>query len=33
MPPRLHDWHGFIRPAELGRELTRQGLVPGDERA
>jgi 2-polyprenyl-6-hydroxyphenyl methylase/3-demethylubiquinone-9 3-methyltransferase len=29
MPPRLHDWHRFIRPAELGRELTRQGLVSG----
>ena len=29
MPPRLHDWHKFIRPAELWRELTRQGLVSG----
>jgi len=29
MPPRLHDWHKFIRPAELRRELTHQGLVPG----
>jgi len=29
MPPRLHDWHRFIRPPELRRELERQGLVPG----
>jgi 2-polyprenyl-6-hydroxyphenyl methylase/3-demethylubiquinone-9 3-methyltransferase len=27
MPPRLHDWNRFIRPAELRRELERQGLV------
>jgi 2-polyprenyl-6-hydroxyphenyl methylase/3-demethylubiquinone-9 3-methyltransferase len=29
MPPRLHDWHMFIRPAELRHELEHQGLVPG----
>ena len=29
MPPRLHDWHMFIRPAELRQELKHQGLVPG----
>jgi 2-polyprenyl-6-hydroxyphenyl methylase/3-demethylubiquinone-9 3-methyltransferase len=29
MPPRLHDWHMFIRPAELRGELERRGLVPG----
>jgi 2-polyprenyl-6-hydroxyphenyl methylase/3-demethylubiquinone-9 3-methyltransferase len=29
MPPRLHDWHMFIRPAELRRELEHHGLVPG----
>jgi 2-polyprenyl-6-hydroxyphenyl methylase / 3-demethylubiquinone-9 3-methyltransferase len=29
MPPRLHDWNSFIRPAELRRELGRHGLVPG----
>ena len=27
MPPRLHDWHMFIRPAELRQELERLGLV------
>ncbi len=29
MPPRLHDWNQFIRPAELRRELEHHGLVPG----
>jgi len=29
MPPGLHDWSMFIRPAELERELVRHGLVPG----
>ena len=29
MPPGLHDWKMFIRPAELQRELVRSGLVPG----
>lgn len=29
MPPGLHDWKMFIRPAELQRELVRAGLVPG----
>jgi 2-polyprenyl-6-hydroxyphenyl methylase/3-demethylubiquinone-9 3-methyltransferase len=29
MPPRLHDWHMFIRPAELRRVLEHYGLVPG----
>jgi 2-polyprenyl-6-hydroxyphenyl methylase / 3-demethylubiquinone-9 3-methyltransferase len=29
MPPRLHDWNMFIRPAELERELVQHGLVPG----
>jgi 2-polyprenyl-6-hydroxyphenyl methylase/3-demethylubiquinone-9 3-methyltransferase len=29
MPPRLHDWHMFVRPAELQRELEQHGLVPG----
>ena len=29
MPPRLHDWKMFIRPAELRRELEHHGLVPG----
>jgi 2-polyprenyl-6-hydroxyphenyl methylase / 3-demethylubiquinone-9 3-methyltransferase len=29
MPPGLHDWKLFIRPAELQRELVRHGLVPG----
>jgi 2-polyprenyl-6-hydroxyphenyl methylase / 3-demethylubiquinone-9 3-methyltransferase len=29
MPSRLHDWHMFIRPAELRQELEHQGLVPG----
>ncbi|MGH7516486.1 MAG: bifunctional 2-polyprenyl-6-hydroxyphenol methylase/3-demethylubiquinol 3-O-methyltransferase UbiG [Gemmatimonadales bacterium] len=29
MPPRLHDWKQFIRPAELRRELENHGLVPG----
>jgi len=29
MPPRLHDWNMFIRPAELGRELKQHGLAPG----
>lgn len=29
MPPRLHDWNMFIRPAELRRELEHHGLVPG----
>src|SRR6476646_8991166 len=29
MPPGLHDWKMFIRPAELRRELERHGLVPG----
>jgi 2-polyprenyl-6-hydroxyphenyl methylase/3-demethylubiquinone-9 3-methyltransferase len=28
MPPRLHDWSMFIRPAELRRELEQHGLVP-----
>jgi 2-polyprenyl-6-hydroxyphenyl methylase/3-demethylubiquinone-9 3-methyltransferase len=28
MPPRLHDWNMFIRPAELRRELEQHGLVP-----
>lgn len=29
MPPRLHDWRMFIRPAELRRTLEEHGLVPG----
>jgi len=29
MPPRLHDWHSFIRPAELWHALEHHGLVPG----
>jgi 2-polyprenyl-6-hydroxyphenyl methylase / 3-demethylubiquinone-9 3-methyltransferase len=29
MPPELHDWKKFIRPAELQRELVQHGLVPG----
>jgi 2-polyprenyl-6-hydroxyphenyl methylase/3-demethylubiquinone-9 3-methyltransferase len=29
MPPRLHDWNRFIRPAELGRLLEQHGLQPG----
>jgi 2-polyprenyl-6-hydroxyphenyl methylase/3-demethylubiquinone-9 3-methyltransferase len=29
MPPRLHDWGMFIRPAELRRALDHHGLVPG----
>ena len=29
MPPRLHDWRMFIRPAELRRTLETHGLVPG----
>jgi 2-polyprenyl-6-hydroxyphenyl methylase/3-demethylubiquinone-9 3-methyltransferase len=29
MPPRLHDWNMFIRPAELRVELEHHGLVPG----
>jgi 2-polyprenyl-6-hydroxyphenyl methylase / 3-demethylubiquinone-9 3-methyltransferase len=29
MPPRLHDWHSFIRPAELWHALQDQGLMPG----
>jgi 2-polyprenyl-6-hydroxyphenyl methylase/3-demethylubiquinone-9 3-methyltransferase len=29
MPPRLHDWGMFIRPAELRRALEQVGLVPG----
>jgi 2-polyprenyl-6-hydroxyphenyl methylase/3-demethylubiquinone-9 3-methyltransferase len=29
MPPRLHDWNMFIRPAELGRLLEQHGLLPG----
>jgi 2-polyprenyl-6-hydroxyphenyl methylase/3-demethylubiquinone-9 3-methyltransferase len=29
MPPRLHDWKMFIRPAELRRMLEQHGLVPG----
>ena len=29
MPPGLHDWKLFIRPAELQRELVRHGLVAG----
>ena len=28
MPPRLHDWNMFVRPAELRREVVRHGLVP-----
>jgi 2-polyprenyl-6-hydroxyphenyl methylase / 3-demethylubiquinone-9 3-methyltransferase len=29
MPPRLHDWDRFIRPAELARLLEQHGLQPG----
>jgi 2-polyprenyl-6-hydroxyphenyl methylase/3-demethylubiquinone-9 3-methyltransferase len=29
MPPRLHDWDMFIRPAELRRLLEQHGLLPG----
>lgn len=28
MPPNLHDWAQFIRPAELKRLLTQHGLEP-----
>ncbi len=28
MPPRLHDWNMFIRPAELARLLEQHGLQP-----
>lgn len=28
MPPRLHDWRMFIRPAELQALLQRHGLEP-----
>ena len=28
MPPRLHDWHMFIRPDELRRLLEQHGLAP-----
>jgi 2-polyprenyl-6-hydroxyphenyl methylase/3-demethylubiquinone-9 3-methyltransferase len=28
MPPRLHDWRMFIRPAELHRVLEHHGLLP-----
>lgn len=28
MPPRLHDWNMFIRPAELLRLLEQHGLQP-----
>jgi len=28
MPPRLHDWNMFIRPAELERMLEQHGLQP-----
>ena len=28
MPPRLHDWSMFIRPAELERMLEQHGLRP-----
>lgn len=28
MPPRLHDWNMFIRPAELERMLKQLGLEP-----
>jgi 2-polyprenyl-6-hydroxyphenyl methylase/3-demethylubiquinone-9 3-methyltransferase len=28
MPPRLHDWRLFIRPAELRQALEQHGLVP-----
>jgi len=28
MPPRLHDWSMFIRPAELERMLEQHGLQP-----
>lgn len=28
MPPGLHDWNMFVRPAELRREVVRHGLVP-----
>jgi 2-polyprenyl-6-hydroxyphenyl methylase / 3-demethylubiquinone-9 3-methyltransferase len=29
MPPHLHDWNMFIRPAELCRLLEQHGLQPG----
>lgn len=29
MPPGLHDWHMFIRPAELRRLLEQHKLIPG----
>jgi 2-polyprenyl-6-hydroxyphenyl methylase / 3-demethylubiquinone-9 3-methyltransferase len=29
LPPRLHDWHMFIRPAELGLLLEQHGLRTG----
>ncbi len=28
VPPGLHDWQRFIKPAELGAALIRQGLRP-----
>ncbi len=28
MPPDLHEWHRFIRPAELCGLLERHGLIP-----
>ena len=30
MPPRLHDWKMFIKPAELEETLRRHGLEPRD---
>lgn len=30
VPPRLHDWNRFIRPAELDLVLWREGLSPED---
>jgi 2-polyprenyl-6-hydroxyphenyl methylase/3-demethylubiquinone-9 3-methyltransferase len=29
LPPRLHDWNMFIRPAELGLLLEQHGLLMG----
>ncbi len=29
MPPRLHDWRMFTRPAELRRAVGYYGLLPG----
>lgn len=29
MPPRLHDWSMFVRPAELARLLEQHDLQPG----